>query len=93
MITAKEAKEKTLSNSVEFFINSIEAEILKGISDNRFHCIWYTPPIYNCTKEDLVKIDMIKEYLISIGYSCHTTTFIPNKNFNNTRVKLYISWE
>ena len=38
-------------------------------------------------------VDMIKEYLISFGYSCHTTTFIPNKNFNNTRVKLYISWE
>ena len=62
MIKAKEAKEKTLSNSVEFFINSIEAEILKGISDNRFHCIWYTPPIYNCTKEDLVKIAIFNSH-------------------------------
>lgn len=93
MITAKEAKEKTLNNRTEFFINSIEAEILKGISDNRFHCIWYTPSIYDCTTEDLETINMIKTYLVGYGYSCHKTIFTPNKNFNNTRVKLYISWE
>ena len=93
MIDAKEAKKKTLFNGSNFFINSIESEILNGISDNRFHCIWYTPPVYNCTEEDIKTIESIKTKLEELGYSCRTTIFNPNKNFNNTRVKLYISWE
>ena len=93
MINAKEAKSKTLSNGLNYFNNSIYAKILGGISDNRFHCIWYTPLMYDCTEKDIKAIEDIKNELTNLGYSCRIIIFKPNKYFNNTRVKLYINWE
>ena len=94
MISAMEAKQKVINNEkTSKYWTSIIAKIYESINLTLLHCVWYTPPMHNCTTEEIEIIKELANKLTTLGYVCTMSIFEPNENFYNTRVKLHIGWE
>lgn len=90
--TAKEAKEVATATT-NHCATQIWAAIYNAATNGLLHCDYYTLVGYDCTQEDIEKIEDIASYLNNYGYNTKITVFTPNKNYKNTRVKLHINWE
>lgn len=90
--TAREAKElATITKN--HWAAQIWATIYNAVANGLLHCDYYTLVGYDCTQEDIEKMEDIASSFNNYGYETRITVFYPNKFYKNTRIKLHINWE
>lgn len=93
MIDRRTANEWTLDRYDKMWLAaSIHACIYEAIANQKFHCDWYSPAMYDA-KDDIDFISGCYSALEELNYKVTPTIFNPNDKFPLTRVKLHINWE
>lgn len=81
------------NDDLDYWISaSIHSVIYEAISNQKFHCDWYSPARYDATESRSV-IYACSESIRALGYNVTVTEFEPNEEFPNLRIKLHINWE